>query len=365
MGPDKPCQLILLKVSPLLGTLMFMARVLFFLFSLLTSTLRSRLSLQLEIAALRHQLSTYRLKGQRPRITPSDRLLWSILAKLWSQWRGALLFVQPRTVTLWQQKRFRDYWRALSQRGRPGRPKIAPELRNLIRRMWQANPTWGSPRIVAELRKLGIAVATSTVEKYKPRGDRLPSATWRTFLDLHLKELVAIDFFIVPTATFKVLFVFLVLAHDRRRIIHFNVTEHPTAQWTAQQLVEAFPFDTAPSYLLRDGDGIYGDRVRRRINSLGIDEVVTAPASPWQNAYVERVIGSLRRELLDHVIILNERHLKRLLSSYLDYYHPWRTHRSLDQDAPEGRPVRSAEPDNVLELSAVHGLHHCYLPKAA
>ncbi len=291
-----------------------MARVLCFLFSLLTSTLRSRLSLQLEIAALRHQLSAYQLKGERPRIAPPDRLLWSLIANLWPQWRRVLFFVQPRTVTLWQQKRFRDYWRALSQRGHPGRPKIAPELRQLIRRMWQANPTWGSPRIVAELQMLGIEVVKSTVEKYKPRGERLPSATWRTFLDQHVKELVAIDFFIVPTATFKVLFVFLVLAHNRRRIVHFNVTEHPTAQWTAQQLVEAFPFDTAPRYLLRDGDGIYGERVRRRIDSLGIDEVVTAPASPWQNPYVERVIGSLRRELLDHVIILNERHLRRLIS---------------------------------------------------
>ncbi len=296
---------------------MSMTRVLCFLFSLLTSTLRSRLSLQLEIAALRHQLAAYRLKGQRPRIAPPDRLLWSLMANLWPQWRRVLFFVQPRTVTLWQRKRFRDYWRALSQGGRPGRPKIAPESRQLIRRMWQANPTWGSPRIVAELQKLGIEVAKSTVEKYKPRGERLPSATWRTFLDQHVKELVAIDFFIVPTATFKVLFVFLVLAHDRRRIVHFNVTEHPTAQWTAQQIVEAFPFDTAPRYLLRDGDGIYGDAVRRRIDSLGIDEVVTAPASPWQNALCERLIGTLRRELLDHVIILNERHLKQLLSSYL------------------------------------------------
>ncbi len=342
-----------------------MARVLCFLFSLLTSTLRSRLSLQLEIAALRHQLSTYQLKGERPRIAPPDRLLWSVLAKLWSQWRGALFFVQPRTVTVWQRKRFRDYWRALSEDGHPGRPKIAPELRQLIRRMWQANSTWGSPRIVAELHKLGIEVAKSTVEKYKPRGERSPSATWWTFLDQHLKGLVAIDFFVVPTATFKVLFVFLVLVHDRRRIVHFNVTEHPTAQWTAQQLVEAFPFDTAPRYLLRDGDGIYGERVRRRIDSLGVDEVVTAPASPWQNPYVERVIGSLRRELLNHVIILDERHLRRLLSSYLGYYHSWRTHRSLDQDAPDGRPVQSAESGKVIEFPVVHGLHHYYLPKAA
>ena len=155
------------------------------------------------------------------------------------------------------------------------------------------------------------------------------------------------------------------LAHDRRRIIHFNVTEHPTAQWTAQQIVEAFPFDTAPRYMLRDGDGIYGDRVWRKLESLSIDEVVTAPASPWQNAYVERLIGSLRRELLDHVIVFNERHLKRLLSSYLDYYHPWRTHQSLDQDTPDGRHVRFAEPGQVVEFPVVQGLHHYYLPRAA
>ncbi len=247
----------------------------------------------------------------------------------------------------------------------PGRPKIAPELRQLIKRLWRSNPTWGSPRIVAELRKLGIDVAKSTVERYKPQRGRLPSATWRTFLDLHLKDLVAIDFFVVPTATFRVLFVFVVLAHDRRRIVHFNVTEHPTAEWTAQQIVEAFPFDTIPQYLLRDGDGIVGDRVRQRVTSFGINEIVTAPASPWQNAYVERVIASLRRELPDHVVVLNERPLKRLLSSYLDYYHPWRTHRSLHQDAPDGRPVQLAKPNQIAEFPIVQGLHHYYLPKAA
>ena len=253
-----------------------MVRLLHFLVSLFTSSLRTRLSLRLEVAALRHQLALDQLERRRLRIASADRLLWSLVARLWSNWRRALFFVQPRTVTLWQKKRFRDYWRGLSQTGPGGRPQIAAELRQLIRRMWQANPTWGSPRIVAELHKLGIEVAKSTVEKYKPRGERLPSATWRTFLDQHLKELAAIDFFLVPTATFKV----LVLAHDRRRIVHFNVTQHPTVQWTAQQIVEAFPFDTAPRYLLRDGDTIYGDRVQKRILSLGINEVVTAPASP-------------------------------------------------------------------------------------
>ncbi|MCP4194349.1 MAG: transposase family protein, partial [Planctomycetaceae bacterium] len=334
-----------------------MIRLIHFTLTLVTTSVRSRLSLQAENAALRNQLSLYRKSGQRPRIKPADRLLWCFIAKFWADWRTTLYFVQPRTVITWQKKRFRDYWRALSQSAKPGRPQISRELRKLIERMWEANPTWGSPKIVAELAMLGIDVAKSTVEKYRPRQAGPPSPTWRTFLDHHVRDLVSIDFFIVPTATFRVLFVFILLAPDRRRIVHFNVTAHPTAQWTAQQIVEAFPFDTAPSYLIRDGDGIYGQRVMRRIESLGIDEVVTAPASPWQNAYVERVIGTLRRELFDHVIVLNEPHLKRLMSSYLDYYHPWRTHQSLDSDAPDGRPVRAAETCNVVELSAVHGLH--------
>ena len=241
---------------------------------LITTSVRSRLYLQAENAALRNQLSLYRKSGQRPRIRPADRLLWCFIAKFWAGWRTALYFVQPRTVTTWQKKRFRDYWRALSQSAKPGRPRISRELRKLIERMWEANPTWGSPKIVAELAMLGIDVAKSTVEKYRPKRAGPPSPTWRTFLDQHVRDLVSIEFFIVPTATFRVLFVFIVLAHDRRRIVHFNVTEHPTAQWTAQQIVEAFPFDTAPSYLIRDGDGIYGERVTRRIESLGIDEVV-------------------------------------------------------------------------------------------
>ncbi len=169
----------------------------------------------------------------------------------------------------------------------------------------------------------------------------------------------------MPVARLKVLFVLVVLVHDRRRIVHFSVAEHPTAQWTAQQLTEAFPFDTAPRYLLRDGDGSYGRQVQRRIRSLGMKEVITAPASPWQNPYVERVIGSIRRELLDHVVVLNEKHLKRLLSAYLDYYHPGRTHRSLAGDAPDHRPVRPANPAQVIDFPAVHGLHHYYLPKVA
>lgn len=337
-----------------------------FLFSMMSSTLRTRASLQLEVAALRHQLSVYKDAGRRPRITPADRLLWSLIATLWSGWRRSLCFVQPRTVVAWQQKRFRDYWRRLSQSGKPGRPTISPELRNLIRRMWEANPCWGSPRIVGELGKLDIHVAKSTVEKYKPRPNTPSSPSWRTFLDQHDKDLVSVDFFVVPTVKFRVLFVFIVLAHDRRRVIHFNVTEHPTARWTAQQIVEAFPWDSTPRFLIRDRDRIYGDTFQRRIQSLNIEEVVIAPRSPWQNPYAERVIGSIRRELLNHVVALNERHLKRLLLGYLDYYHHWRTHRSLEMDAPNGRCIKKpASSGQVVELPTVQGLHHYYLPDAA
>ena len=201
-----------------------MTHLIQFLFSLIVSSARTRLSLQFEVAALRHQLSVYRVERRKPRISSSDRMLWSLVSKWWSGWRKALYFVQPRTVVAWQNRRFRDYWRALSQHGQPGRPKIALELRQLIKRMWQANPTWGSPRIVSELKMLGIDVAKSTVERYKPRHHKPPSPSWRTFLEQHAHELASIDFFVVPTATLKVLFVLVVLVHDRRQIVHFNVT---------------------------------------------------------------------------------------------------------------------------------------------
>jgi putative transposase len=234
----------------------------------IASLLRSRISLSLENVALRHQLAVYKHTVHRPRLRPTDRLFWVWLSRLWPGWQEALAFVQPRTVIAWQRQRFRDHWRRLSQQGTPGRPAIAKEVRDLIRAMWQANPTWGSPRIVGELRKLGIAVAKSTVEKYRPRPKKPPSPTWKTFLKNHMQDVVAMDFFVVPTVTFRVLFVLVLLAHDRRRVVHFNVTEHPTAQWTAQQVVEAFSWDEAPQYLLRDRDGIYSAAFRQRVVSL-------------------------------------------------------------------------------------------------
>jgi len=231
--------------------------------------------------------------------------------------------------------------------------------------MAQANATWGAPRIRNELAKLGIDVVVSTVARYMPRRRRPPSPTWRAFLENHLKDLVAVDFFVVPTATFGVLFGFMVLAHDRRRVLHFNVTANPTAEWTARQLVQAFPEETAPRFLVRDRDRIYGDRFRRVLELLGVEEVVTAARSPWQNAYAERLIGSLRRECLEQAIVLDEMHLLRILAKYFEYYNETRCHLSLAGDAPQSRGVQGPELGEVVELPKVGGLHHRYERVAA
>jgi putative transposase len=335
------------------------------LLAFVAALFRSRRSMQLEILALRHQLAVYQRSMRRPRIQPADRLLWAWLARLWSGWQDALTVVQPRTVVAWQQKRFRTHWRRLSQGGTPGRPTVAKELRELIRRLSQANPTWGSPRIIGELQKLGIHVAKSTVEKYRVRHRKPPSPTWRTFLKNHMADVVALDFFTVPTVTFRVLFVLVILTHERRRVVHFNVTEQPTAEWAAQQVIDAFPWDDAPRYLLRDRDRVYGASFRQRVRHMGVEEVLIAPQSPWQNPYVERLIGSIRRECLDHVVILNERHLMHVLARYFAYYHQWRTHLSLAMDCPEPRPVQLPDLGEVIAVPEVGGLHHHYERRAA
>jgi transposase InsO family protein len=215
------------------------------------------------------------------------------------------------------------------------------------------------------LLKLGIEISEPTVAKYMVRSRKPPSQTWRTFLENHVQNLVSVDFFVVPTIRFQVLYVFLVLAHDRRRILHFGVTAHPTAEWTAQQLREAFPWDSAPRYLLRDRDRIFGHGFREQVKAMGIKEVLSAPRSPWQRAYVERVIGSIRRECLDHVIVLSEASLRRTLTAYFVYYHKWRTHLSLTKDAPESRPIQSPNDGTVVEIPAVGGMHHRYERRAA
>ena len=235
----------------------------------------------------------------------------------------------------------------------------------MIRRLSRANPLWGAPRIHGELLKLGIDLAQTTVAKYMIRHRKPSSPSWRAFLDKHFKSLVSIDFFTVPSVKFRILFVFLVLSHDRRRIVHFNVTEHPSAEWTARQLVEAFPWDTVPRYLIRDRDGIYGQDFTRRVTALGITQVLIAPRSPWQNPYVERVIGSVRRECLDHVVVFNANHLRRVLKSYLRYYHVSRTHLALGKDAPDARTVEPPNLGRVVAFPEVGGLHHRYTRRAA
>jgi len=324
------------------------------------SIFRSQLSMRIENAALRHQLWIYKRKDKRPEIRPIDRIMWSWLSKLWSSWESALYLVKPATVIAWRRKKFKEHWTKLCRNGKPGRPSTDPKIIQLIRDMSKANPLWGSPKIRGELQKIGIEIAKSTVEKYMIKYRKPPSPTWRAFLDNHLKELVSIDFFVVPTIRNTVLYAFLVLAHDRRRVIHFNVTEHPTAEWTAQQLIEAFPWDTAPKYLLRDRDGIYGLTFQNRVKNMGIKEVKIGPHSPWQTPYVERLIGSIRRECLDYLIVLNERHLKRILSEYFSYYHRYRTHLSLKMDCPVSRPIQTKKQGKVIAFPEVGGLHHHY-----
>jgi transposase InsO family protein len=231
--------------------------------------------------------------------------------------------------------------------------------------MVAANPLWGAPRIHAELLKLGIHIAERAVSRLMPKHRPRPSQTWQTFLANHVRDLVALDFFTVPTAGFRVLVVLVLLAHHRRRVVHFNVTEHPTARWTAQQVVDAFPEDSAPAYLLRDRDAVDGDAFRQRVKGMRIGEVLTAPHSPWQNPFAERLIGSIRRECLDHVVVLGERHLRRILTSYLIYYHQARTHLSLDTDAPDGRPITPPVLGAITSIPEVGGLHHRYVRRAA
>ena len=284
------------------------------------SSLRSRRELALENLALRQQLAVLKRSSKRPKLTKMDRAFWVALSRLWTSWPHALIL---------------------------------------------ENPTWRAPRIHGELLKLGFEVTEATVSRYMPRRRKPPSQSWRAFLRNHTKELVSVDFFVVPTATFRILYVFVVLEHERRRVVHFNVTDGPSARWTGQQLVNPFPYDSAPKYVIRDRDKIYGAAFVRRAHALGIEQILTAPRSPWQNPYCERVIGTLRRECLDHVIVLGEQHLWRILRKYLEYYHGSRTHLALDKDAPELRERESSDGGKVIALPMVGGLHHRYTRRAA
>jgi hypothetical protein len=266
------------------------------LFRTLTSSLATHRKLALENLALRQQLVVLQRSVKRPRLKTTDRVFWVLLSRTWSDWANTLTLVKPDTVVRWHRKGFKLYWTWTSRRKGHGRPAVPAEIRQLIRRISQANSLWGAPRIHGELLKLGIEISQAAVSNYMVRHRKPTSPPWRAFLDNHVKDLVSIDFFTVPTVTFNVLFVFVVLVHDRRRVVHFNVAESPGARWAAQQIVEAFPWDTAPRYLLRDRDGIYGQEFTGRVEHMGIKEVKTAPRSPWDNPYAERVIGTLRRD---------------------------------------------------------------------
>jgi len=339
--------------------------MIFVLVRALALACRGHHELVLENLALRQQLNAMRRTGTRPQLRRRDRLFWIALAQTWRHWRTALVFVPPETVVRWHRGWLRRRWTRRSARVRPGRPETDAAIRTLVNQMATANPLWGAPRLHGELGKLGIEVSERTVSRLLRRPRRPPSQTWRTFLTNHVAALTSIDFFTVPTLTGRVLFVLVVLSHHRRRIVHVNVTERPTAIWTAQQLIEAFPDDTAPRWLLRDRDAIYGDAFRRRVSGMAVEEVLSSPSRPWQNPYAERLIGSIRRECLDHMIVLGEQHRRRILTDYLTYYHASRTHLSLEKDAPTPRRAHAISEGAVVAFPEVGGLHHRYERYAA
>jgi transposase InsO family protein len=323
---------------------------------LLASPLRKQAQLEAEITVLRHQLNVLRRQAPTPRLTATDRLLFVWLCRLFPCLRGAITIVQPETVLRWHRSGFRLYWRWKS-RSRGGRPKVPIEVRSLIRRL--ENPLWGAPRIHGELLKLGVEVAQSTVAKYMAK--RQPGGfgqTWKTFLHNHSAGIGAMDFLVVPTINFRLLSVLVIVRHERRRLISLSVTDHPTAEWIAQQITEAFPWDEAPAHLIRDRDARYGQLVKQRMAAMGIRDHPIARCSPWQNGHVERLIGSIRRECLDHIVILGEDHLRRVLEAYASYYNRVRPHLALDKDAPEPRSLQRI--GRVVARPILGGLHHEY-----
>jgi len=303
--------------------------------------------------------AVYKRSVKHPNVTNDDRIFWLTVMRMLKEWRQALVFVQPETVIRWHREGFKHFWRRKSK-AKPGRPPIAVEVIMLIKRMSSENVNWGAPRIKSELALLGYEVAESTVAKYMlkhPAPERTQS--WMTFLHNHLAETAACDFFVVPTITFQGLYCFVVMSLDRRRILHVNVTKHPTAEWAAQQIVEAFPGDGwMPRFLQRDRDAIFGWAFRRKVKMLGIEELVSAPKSPWQNPFVERVIGTLRRDCTDHIIPLSEKHLLKTVLEYANYYNESRVHMSLEGNSPIARRIEAK--GEVVGEPVLGGLHHKY-----
>ena len=325
----------------------------------------------LENLLLRHQLAvlTRPTRRRRVRFGSFDRLLWVLVRRLRRDWRHHLVVVTPDTVIRWHRAGWRLYWRWRS-RSRGGRPRLTPEVQELIARMSRDNPLWGSERIRGELLKLGIAASNRSIRRYRwPRPARPPSQRWRTFLTNHAHAIWAADLLVVQTLTFKTLYVLLFIAHGRRELVHLAVTAHPTAAWVWRQLVEATPWDRRPKHLIRDRDRVYGGDFRQRAAALGIETVLTPVRAPRANAVAERVIGTLRRECLDHVIPLGESHLRAVLAEYADYYNRDRPHRTLHLETPRPRERPRAGPrlvaPSIRARPVLGGLHHVYEPAAA
>ncbi len=341
-----------------------MKRLLSVAFRAIGAALKRRNDLVIENIALRQQLVVLKSKRPRPRLTPFDRAFWVLLRRLWSRWSETLIIVKPETVIAWHRAGFKTYWRWKSRKTKPGRPRVDAEVRKLIRRMAAENLGWGAPHIHAELLKLGFELSERTVSRYMPKRPGGPDALkrWMTFLRNHREGIAAMDFFVVPTATFRVLYVLFIIHHGRRRLVHVAVTENPKSAWVVQQLREAFPFDEAPRHLIFDRDTKFSAEVVRAIKSFGIEPSRTAWRSPWQNGTAERWVLSARREMLDSVVVFNAEHLRRLLDNYIAYYHQDRPHLGLEKDAPMPRPV-SNKPrggGTVIALPRVGGLHHRY-----
>jgi transposase InsO family protein len=324
---------------------------------------RSRSETALEVLALRQQVAVLKRQRPRPFLNSGDRFFWTTLRRFWPRWSNVLLIVQPETVVGWHRASFRLYWRWRS-RARGGRPRITQELRHLIVRLADENPDWGAPKIHGELQKLGFAIAERTVARYLRRilrrGD--PERKWLAFLQNHREVIAAMDFFTVPTVTFRVLYCFFVIEHERRKILHCNVTPHPTAEWIVQQLREAFPEPCPYRYVILDRDRKFDGEVLAFLTTAGLKARRTSVRSPWQNGLAERWIESCRREILDHVIALNAEHLCRILREYVRYHHDDRLHDSLAKDAPNRRVVEP-RPDvnaNVVSMARLGGLQHRY-----
>ncbi len=341
-----------------------MLTYLLLLCSALHAALSSRQHLVLENLALRQQLADLSRQSRRPRLDPSDRLFWSFLSQLWPRWQSAVVFVQPETVIRWQRTAWQRYWTWKSRRSvSRGRPRIPREVRDLILRLAHENPRWGSVRIVGELRKLGYDISSRTVRRYRrPRWHGPPSQSWRTFLRNHAPHIWAADFFTVQTLTLKTLYVFLFISHGRRQLVQLNVTSRPSAEWVWRQLIEATPWGQQPKFLIRDRDCCYGGSFNLRAARLGIEAILTPIRAPKANAVAERVIGTLRRECLDHLIIINERHLRTVLREYVTHYNDGRPHRTLGLETPTGPPPRASphQAGRIVARPVLGGLHHEY-----